>query len=453
MLSHLISLIDNPVRRHVIETLFREARGRKTEQLDREFLQSIGACRTGQSPAKLAEFPREFNTPQLSAESEAFHPRGFPRSASSPALPIPHSPAETSPVDETPAVLTPQEQLSAFRGELSELANLKSKLVQRGKVVTGETLLLGGNGAVEVIRCLDELLRERARREEWAGIDESRLNGVSESMAKMTNRELLSCNWVDKLGLSEASRQNFDLFLEYFRGKEGLVAPSLAAVQKAKRDLAGVSSTEVNWIREVFGVFAGEVIRRLRELTRTVAEEQAKRFAAVMIPAKPNPERSFVQKLPVRTSKKPWQTIPAVNSVPHSAEAFFPPIKSASPVSPVSPVSPGKGKILIPNEKNPKRGNRVSPSPAGKTISTTTSTSPVAEGVSSSSSSSLTALGRFNMPTLPTAKPLANSTNPKTAETWGVKKDLVQETLDQAVEETKRTSGKGKKKPVVLFQY
>ena len=125
-------MIDNPVRRHVIETLFREARGRKTEQLDREFLQSIGALRTDLSPAKLPESPR------LSAKSEAFHPRGFPRSASAPALPVASSPAEASPVDETPAVRTPQEQLSAFRGELADLAKLKKNMrasVKHNKII------------------------------------------------------------------------------------------------------------------------------------------------------------------------------------------------------------------------------------------------------------------------------------------------------------------------------
>ena len=294
MLSHLISLIDNPVRRHVIETLFREARGRKTEQLDREFLQSIGALRTDFSPAKLPESPR------LSAKSEAFHPRGFPRSASAPALPVSSSPAEASPVEETPAVRTPQEQLSAFRGELADLARLKKKLVDRRKVVTGETLLAGGSGAVEVIRCLDELLRERAQREEWAGIDESRLTEVREAMAKMTDRELRSCKWVSKLGLSESSFEHFRLFLDYFTGKEGLLAPSLAAVQKAKRDLAGVSSAEVNWVREVFGIFAGEVIRRLRALTSTVAEDPC---TCPKIPGRPFPRESTCPPMPRRFSR------------------------------------------------------------------------------------------------------------------------------------------------------
>ena len=435
MLSHLISLIDNPVRRHVIETLFREARGRKTEQLDREFLQSIGALRTDFSPAKLPESPR------LSAESEAFHPRGFPRSASAPALPVASSPAEASPVDETPAVRTPQEQLSAFRGELADLAKLKKKLVDRRKVVTGETLLAGGNGAVEVIRCLDELLRERAQREEWAGIDESRLSEVREAMAKMTDRELRSCKWVSKLGLSESSSEHFRLFLDYFTGKEGLLAPSLAAVQKAKRDLAGVSSAEVNWIREVFGIAAGEVIRRLRALTSTVEQDQARRFATVAIPAKPAPQRSFVQKLPVHVSKDPWKVIPAGTCVPSNAEAFFPPMKSVSPVSPVSPVQ-SKGRFS--GEKVLKRGKSASPSPAGESIFSGASNSPAAEGVSPS------ALERFNMPTLPTA----NSTNVKPAGQWGVKRDVMKETLDQAVEETKKNGKKGKKKGgVVLFQY
>ena len=83
-------------------------------------------------------------------------------------------------------------------------------------------------------------------------------------------------------------------------------------------------------------------------------------------------------------------------------------------------------------------------SPAGESIFSGASNSPAAEGVSPS------ALERFNMPTLPTA----NSTNVKPAGQWGVKRDVMKETLDQAVEETKKNGKKGKKKGgVVLFQY
>ena len=186
---------------------------------------------------------------------------------------------------------------------------------------------------------------------------------------------------------------------------------------------------------------AGEAIRRLRALTSTVEQDQARRFATVAIPAKPAPQRSFVQKLPVHVSKDPWKVIPAGTCVPSNAEAFFPPMKTVSPVSPVSPVqSKGRfsgGKVL-------KRGKSASPSPAGESIFSGASNSPAAEGVSPS------ALERFNMPTLP----MANSTNVKPAGQWGVKRDVMKETLDQAVEETKKNGKKGKKKGgVVLFQY
>ena len=41
--SHLISFITDTVKRHTLETLFREAKGRKSTQLPREFFKSIGA--------------------------------------------------------------------------------------------------------------------------------------------------------------------------------------------------------------------------------------------------------------------------------------------------------------------------------------------------------------------------------------------------------------------------
>ena len=41
--SHLISLITDTGKRHALETLFREAKGRKSTQLPRAFIKSIGA--------------------------------------------------------------------------------------------------------------------------------------------------------------------------------------------------------------------------------------------------------------------------------------------------------------------------------------------------------------------------------------------------------------------------
>ena len=45
--SELISLLEDPVKRHVLETLFREAKGKRSSSLSKEFLQSIHArsCR------------------------------------------------------------------------------------------------------------------------------------------------------------------------------------------------------------------------------------------------------------------------------------------------------------------------------------------------------------------------------------------------------------------------
>ena len=471
MLSHLISLIDNPARRHVIETLFREARGRKTSQLDREFLRSIGAFRT-ERPEPRGD--AQGNAPALSADSAAFQPRGFPRSASTPALPSDsrggtpreaygetprysrgetprETPREThketfsqmlreTPEDassetpsetptetptEPPAVLTPREQLRAFRGELASLAKRKAKLVERRKVVTGEALLSGGNGAAEVLRCLDELLSERAQREEWPGIPAERVAAARAALAKQSARELLGLGWVERLGLGEAALAKLRLFLEPFRAREGLAAPSLAALQRAKRDLAALSAADLNWVREAFLAFAREILDRLRALTQDLDQP----LPAVNIPAKPaKPAKpaSCVAKLPLRSHREPWRAVPAGSFVPHNSEAFFPPMKGVS---------------------NPPRGN---PARRAKSVPTTPagSASPLAEGVSTSSSKS--PLGRFNMPTLPSA---GNVSRAIPAGTWGAKRDLVEETLEQAEKETKKMGGKGKKKSVVLFQY
>ena len=466
MLSHLISLIDNPTRRHVIETLFREARGRKTSQLDREFLQSIGAFHTERPrPEKTAENPTVAGTAgnipaKLSADSQAFHPLSFPRESSSPVSPAsPSSPAVVS--EETPAVRSPREQLQQYRGELSELGALKSQLVERRKVVTGETLLRGGNGALEVIRCLDELLCERARREEWAGIDESRFSALQTSLHALTDRELLGCEWLAQLGIADPAAQAVSLFLEPFRGKEGLVAPALAKVQRAKRDLAAVSSPELNAVREAFVRALEEILLRLRALTRTVAEEQAKRFAAISIPAKPTPAKIGVSAIPLRKRNEPWKTIPAGKAVPAGTESFFPAIQSVYPTEQTNetPILWRSSPSVSPV---PRSGTPVSPVPrSGTPVS---SVSPVEEGGREAKSlpAGMGSKGRLDLASLPSlpasqtvskgaAKTILAGTKPSKGAKWGVKPDAVEESLKQAVKEQK--SGKGKKKPVVLFQY
>ena len=44
VLSELISLLQDPVKRHILETLFREAKGKRSSTLSKEYLMSIHAC-------------------------------------------------------------------------------------------------------------------------------------------------------------------------------------------------------------------------------------------------------------------------------------------------------------------------------------------------------------------------------------------------------------------------
>ena len=41
--SELISLLEDPVKRHVLETLFREAKGKRSSTLSKDYLMSIHA--------------------------------------------------------------------------------------------------------------------------------------------------------------------------------------------------------------------------------------------------------------------------------------------------------------------------------------------------------------------------------------------------------------------------
>ena len=44
LMSRVISLIPDPIKKHTLEAIFREAKGRKASTLSKEFLESIGEC-------------------------------------------------------------------------------------------------------------------------------------------------------------------------------------------------------------------------------------------------------------------------------------------------------------------------------------------------------------------------------------------------------------------------
>ena len=87
--SHLISLITDTVKRHTLETLFREAKGRKSTQLPREFIKSIGADQCTSSSSSPDE--KDVLIPGI---TKAKSTGDLTDNHSSPTSPIPTSPIE-----------------------------------------------------------------------------------------------------------------------------------------------------------------------------------------------------------------------------------------------------------------------------------------------------------------------------------------------------------------------
>ena len=88
--SHLISFITDTVKRHTLETLFREAKGRKSTQLPREFIKSIGADQFTSSSSS-SSYPNEKDV-LIPGITKAKSTGDLTDNHSSPTSPIPTSP-------------------------------------------------------------------------------------------------------------------------------------------------------------------------------------------------------------------------------------------------------------------------------------------------------------------------------------------------------------------------
>ena len=78
-----------------------------------------------------------------------------------------------------------QRPLQALRGETTSC-----------RVVSSKVLLNVGDMAVEVIRILDEVLLERAKREQWPVIDEERIASMHLIVREQGERQLGSMDWL-----------------------------------------------------------------------------------------------------------------------------------------------------------------------------------------------------------------------------------------------------------------
>ena len=87
--SHLISFITDTVKRHTLETLFREAKGRKSTQFPREFIKSIGADQFTSSSS--SSYPNEKDV-LIPGITKAKSTGDLTDNHSSPTSPIPTSP-------------------------------------------------------------------------------------------------------------------------------------------------------------------------------------------------------------------------------------------------------------------------------------------------------------------------------------------------------------------------
>lgn len=448
--SHLISLIDDPKRRHVIETLFREARGEKTSMLDREFLRSIGANERQSSSKALTADSREFLPRVQSAAEFSRQNPVFPEDSSirfkgsrNPSQ-IGHIGSRTpnDPVEDEVSNETPSEQLEHLRQELSQLGVRKSHLVERRKVVSSENLWNSGNGGVEVIRCLDETLRKRALKEDWEGVDLTELDQVRKVLKELNERELVNCDWVKHMHIDDASLQNFRLFLEYFKGKESLQVPSVQSMNRAKRDFEPISAKDLNRIRETFVVFVKEIISRLSELTKSVEEDEKRRFAAVVIPEKPR-EPVFAKAVSTHVKKDPWKVANSQgSSVPDKAKAYFPAMKEVYPTKSPRTINGKPVKI----GKSPVQKNQGF-FPMDESKEKSIPEPPKQSAVSKIYAPPLGGLSEKSPSISPEVLRHGNELQ------WGVKKDPLQEAMENAAKDKKKGKGKGKNKPCVLFQY
>ena len=258
--SHLISLVSDPVKRHVLETLFREAKGRKSTQLSREFLQSIGAntcTSTSESPrdsddsSGLRKAQSAGDLTQLKETSEPAKPETEPWKS----IPYPSS---------LPIGRSLQNQWKEWKWELDVESELGSLLVEKRKVVSYEFLINMAEAMIDMVRVLDEVLYSRAKHESWPGVEAEKLENIVMVIHEQTERQLPSVDWLPMFGISERHIQEFELFYDVFKNGSSFVIPSTLAVNRAKKDLEDIPAGELNLIRVTLAGIIDESVRRLK---------------------------------------------------------------------------------------------------------------------------------------------------------------------------------------------
>ena len=133
--SHLISLITDTGKRHTLETLFREAKGRKSTQLPRAFIKSIGTDQCTSSSSSSSPLP--------SNEKDVFIP-GMIKAKSTGNLADNH-PSPTSPVEKPwkslaypsslPISRSLQDEWREYKWNLAHYNDLSKLFVEKRRVV------------------------------------------------------------------------------------------------------------------------------------------------------------------------------------------------------------------------------------------------------------------------------------------------------------------------------
>ena len=156
-----------------------------------------------------------------------------------------------------------QDEWREARWRLDHCDELVKLLVEKRKVVSGKQLLNVGSVTLEIMRLLDEVLCERAKRERWPGIEEEKLENLQMVIAEQSERQLAIVDWLPMFGVSERHLSEFALFYDVFKYGQEYLIPAPLVVNRAKRELGGIPAGEINLIREAFAAIAKECVKRL----------------------------------------------------------------------------------------------------------------------------------------------------------------------------------------------
>ena len=135
--SHLISFITDTVKRHTLETLFREAKGRKSTQLPREFIKSIGADQFTSSSSS-SSYPNEKDV-LIPGITKAKSTGDLTDNHSSPTSPIPTSPIKKpwkslAYPSSLPISCSLQDEWKEYKWNLSRYNDLSKLLVKNDEL-------------------------------------------------------------------------------------------------------------------------------------------------------------------------------------------------------------------------------------------------------------------------------------------------------------------------------